>query len=137
MDFSNINYLAVFVSALAAFFLGYLWYSPLLFGKGWQKALGLSDEKIKEANMLAIFGTSFILMFIMALGIAMFEQGHNNTDSTWLGGMLHGLFIGVFFVATSYGVNLLFQRKTFKLWIIDAGYQIVLLTMMGLIIGAW
>lgn len=137
MDFSNINYLAVFVSALASFVIGSLWYSPILFGKGWQKALGNSEEDIKGANMVLIFGASFVLMFIMAFGLALFEQGHNNTESTWLSGLSHGLFVAIFFVSTSYGVNMLYQRKPFKLWAIDAGYQIVLLGLMGLIIGAW
>ena len=134
MECSNINFLAIFVAAIVSFALGSLWYSPLMFGKGWQKALGLSDEKIKEANMVVIFGTSFILMFIMALGLAFLLQGNS---TTWMTGLWYGLFVGVFFVATSYGVNLLFQRKSFKLWLIDAGYQIVLLCIMGAIIGAW
>lgn len=137
MDFSNINFLAVFIAALASFALGSLWYSPLMFGKTWQKALALTDEDIKDANMFLIFGSSFILMLVMAFGLAMFEQGHNNTESTWLSGASHGLFIAIFFVATSYGVNILYQRKPLKLWFIDAGYQIVLLGLMGSIIGAW
>lgn len=137
MDFSNINYLAVLVSALASFVIGSLWYSPLLFGKSWQNALGFTDDDLKEANMFLIFGASFILMFIMALGLALFSQGHNNSESTWLGGLSHGLFVAIFFVSTSYGVNMLYQRKPFKLWAIDAGYQIVLLGVMGTIIGAW
>lgn len=56
MDFSNINFLAVLVSALASFAIGSLWYSPLLFGKAWQKAVGLTDEKIKSSNMIKTFG---------------------------------------------------------------------------------
>jgi len=137
MDFSNINYLAVLVAALASFVIGSLWYSPILFGKSWQKAVKLSDDDIKNANMLKTFGFSFILMLFMAFGLAIFEMGHGNNDSTWLSGLSHGLFVAFFFVATSYGVNLLYQQKSFKLWIIDAGYQIVLLAVMGTIIGAW
>ena len=108
-----------------------------MFGKGWQNALGLSEDDLKGANMFLIFGTSFVLMFIMALGLALFSQGHNNSESTWLGGLSHGLFVAIFFVSTSYGVNMLYQRKPFKLWAIDAGYQIILLGVMGIIIGAW
>ena len=40
----QINYLAVGVAALATFFLGALWYSPLLFGKLWLKAHGAESE---------------------------------------------------------------------------------------------
>lgn len=137
MDFSSINFLAVLLAALASFAIGSLWYSPLFFGKGWQKALGLSSADIQNANMFLIFGASFILMFIMALGLALFSQGHPGSESTWFNGLTDGLFVALFFVSTSYGVNMLYQRKPFKLWAIDAGYQIVLLSVMGIIIGAW
>lgn len=137
MDLSNINFFAVIVAAIISFAIGSLWYSPLLFGKGWQNALGISNEKMKRTNMFLIFGTSFVLMLIMALGLALFYQGHNNSESKWLAGLSHGFFISIFFVSTSYGINILFQQKPFKLWAIDAGYQILILTIMGVIIGAW
>lgn len=50
MDFSNINYLAAGVAALASFALGALWYSPVLFGKTWQKDLGFTGEYLKEGT---------------------------------------------------------------------------------------
>ncbi|OFX19083.1 MAG: hypothetical protein A2041_00860 [Bacteroidetes bacterium GWA2_31_9b] len=136
MELLGINYLAMVVAALSAFAIGSVWYSPLMFGKGWQKALGLSDDDIKNANMVLIFGTSFLLMLIMAFGLS-FLIKFIYIHPTWLKGLKMGLFVGVFFIITSYGVNILFQRKSFKLWAIDSGYQVVLMVIMGMIIGAW
>ena len=34
-DFGAVNWLAVGVGTVAAFMVGWLWYSPLLFGKKW------------------------------------------------------------------------------------------------------
>ena len=45
--------------------------------------------------------------------------------------------IGLAWVATSFGVNYLFEQKSLKLWLINAGYQALMLTLMGGIIGAW
>jgi len=137
MQLSDINFLAVIVAALSAFAIGSVWYSPLMFSKAWQSALGLSDDDIKNANMFLIFGTSFILMLIMAIGLALLFLVLNPNGSTWMLGLKQGLFIGVFFISTSYGVNILYQRKSFKLWAIDSGYQVLLLGLMGTIIGAW
>ena len=78
---SNINWLSVIVATIAAFILGSLWYSPVLFGKVWQKELGLSDEKIKNANMAVIFGTSFVLEFIAALFLICFLGPEANLDN--------------------------------------------------------
>ncbi len=137
MDFSSINYFAVLVAAVASFLLGFVWYS-LLFGKAWQAELGFSDEYIKEGNMGKIFGSSFVLMIIMALGMAMLVQGHGEArEIGWLQGLYHGLYVGLFFVGTSMGINMLYQRQSFKLWTIDAAYQIAFLAMMGAILGAW
>ena len=61
MDFSSVNWIAVFVAAGAAFALGAVWYGPLLFGKRWQALVGLSDEDIQSGNMAATYGGAFVL----------------------------------------------------------------------------
>ncbi len=137
MDLSNINYLAVVVATLAAFALGALWYSPVLFSKVWQKEVGLTDETLKGANMAKIFGTCLVLTAVMAFGMALMLKGHDMGDLGLQIGLIHGLYVGVFFVGMSMGINYLYQRKSLKLWFIDAGYQIVFLGLQGLIIGVW
>lgn len=137
MEFSNINYLAVLVAAVAGFALGSVWYSPALFGKSWQQELGFTDEYLKQGNMGKIFGSAFVLMLLMSFGMGMLVQGHYSDEINWLQGLYHGLYVGLFFVATGYGVNILFQRKSFKLWAIDSLYQIAILAIMGAILGAW
>ena len=137
MELSNINFLALIVAALASFGLGAVWYSPLLFSKAWQKAVGLSDETLQKANMAVVFGSSFVLIFLMDFGLAVILQGHATRDISALSGMLYGLLIGLFFIATSYGINMIYQRKSFTLWAIDSAYQVLYLGMTGAILGAW
>ncbi len=137
MELSNINFLALFVAAIASFALGALWYSPVMFSKAWQKAVGLTDENLQKANMALIFGSSFLLIFLMDFGLAVILQGHASRDVTACSGFMYGLLIGIFFVATSYGINMIYQRKSFLLWAIDSGYQVLYLAMTGAILGAW
>jgi hypothetical protein len=47
MDSISINILAVILAAIVAFVLGALWYSPILFGKIWQKEIGFTGEDFK------------------------------------------------------------------------------------------
>ncbi len=136
MEFSHINFLAVIVATVAAFALGMLWYVGL-FGKLWQRELGMTDEQMKGANMAMIFGSTPVLTFAMALGMAMLWHTQNMDGLTWMVGMYHGLFIGLMFVATSMGINYLYQRKSMTLWLIDAGYQVCFMAMIGAILGAW
>lgn len=44
----NINYLAVLIAAIVSMIVGGLWYSPILFGKMWTKAMGWNEETMKE-----------------------------------------------------------------------------------------
>jgi hypothetical protein len=137
MELSNINLLALAVAAIASFGLGSLWYSPVLFGKAWQNALGFTDEYLKKGNMAVIFGSSFVLILLMDFGLAVILQGHAGRDVSALSGLLYGILMGLFFVATSIGINMLYQRKSFTLWAIDAGYQVLYLGITGVILGAW
>ncbi|WP_235297760.1 DUF1761 domain-containing protein [Portibacter marinus] len=132
----EINYLAVIAGGIAAWAIGSLWYSPILFGKAWQKEVGMTDEDIQGSNMALIFGTSLVLMIIMAFGIAPIVASHGE-DMPWHHGMFHGLMVGIFFIATSIGINYLYQRKSIKLFLIDAVYQVLIVVVAGLILGLW
>jgi len=136
MHLSDVNYLAVLVAGVAAFLLGFLWYS-FFFGKAWQKELGFTDEYIQKGNMPLIFGSSFVMMIIMALGLALLMSGHDAASMNWQTGLHYGLITGCLFVSTSMAINYLYQRRSIKLWLIDAGYQIAFLSIMGIISALW
>lgn len=132
-SFAEINWLSVIVATIAAFAIGGLWYSPVLFGKVWQREIRLSDDEIKQANMGLIFGLSFVLNFISAVVLELFigEQG------TVAFGLIAGLLVSIGWIATSLGTNYLFARKSLTLFLIDAFYFIVYFAVMGAILGAW
>lgn len=133
MEFPHINYWAVMVAAVSSFALGSLWYSPLMFEKPWMKELGFTKEGMKDTSMLKIFGIAFILMFIIAFNLAAFI----GTESDWKSGMMAGALGGIGWIAAAIGVNYLFERKSFSLFLINAGYMAVSLIIMGAILGAW
>ncbi|HEX9933952.1 MAG TPA: DUF1761 domain-containing protein, partial [bacterium] len=113
--------------------IGGLWYSPFLFGNAWAAELKLSKRKIKNSNLFVIFGSAFILTWIGAVVLDLLI----GTEATLLSGLLAGLFVGAAFIATSFGVNFVFSRKSFKLFLIDAGYFVVCYSVMGAILGLW
>ena len=137
MNFSGFNIWEVLIAAASAFVIGGLWYSPKLFGKSWQRMVGLTDEAMQEANMALIFGTSYVLLVITALFMSFFVEIAMMMGSNAIAGGMAGGFICLVFVATAFGVNYLFARRPFKLYLIDAGYMLVAFIVMGVIIGAW
>ncbi len=45
--------------------------------------------------------------------------------------------VGVAFVATSFGINYVFAARPLRLYLIDAGYMVALLAVMGAVLGGW
>jgi hypothetical protein len=88
---------------------------------------------MKGGNVVKIFGGAFVLALISAVNLAMFMGPEN--DPTM--GALWGFLAGAGWVATFVGTHYLFERKSFTLFLINAGYSIVALTIMGVIIAAW
>ena len=130
---SQLNYLAVLVAAVSNFILGALWYSPPLFGKTWMAAAGMTEEDVGKANMPLILGLAFLLELLAAGFVGMLLHG----EGTLHLGLIFGLHVGAFAVATSFGVVYLFEQRPFKLWLVNAGYMVVAFTLMGGIIGVW
>lgn len=128
----ELNYLAIILAALSTFLLGGLWYSPAVFGKAWMKENGFTEESMKGSNMVKIFGLAFILALISSINLAMFMGPEKNVSM----GAAYGFAAGFGWVATFVGTHYLFERKSFKLFLINAGYSIVALTIMGVIIVA-
>ncbi len=133
MDLSQINYLAVVVAAIISFVIGGVWYSPIMFAKAWMKENGFNEEELKNANMGKIFGSSFILALIISFNLAAFIGPQGDLSF----GLFAGFAAGFGWVAMSIGTMYLFERRSFKLFLINAGYQIVTYTIMGGILGVW
>jgi hypothetical protein len=127
----DINLWAVLAAAVASFVLGGLWYSPLLFAKAWQRETGLSDEQLAKANMALIFGLAFLLCLIAAFVFAMF-LGPRPSLALGLGA---GFSAGLCWVASSFGINYLFERKSVKLFLINGGYHTLQFTLIGVILS--
>ncbi len=127
------NIWAVLFAALSTFLIGGLWYSPALFGKAWMRENGFTEESLKGGNMAKIFGLAFLLAIVAAVNLAMFIGPENKPVM----GALWGFLAGFGWVATFVGTHYLFERRSFKLFLVNAGYSIVALTLMGAILAAW
>ncbi len=136
--FDYINWVAVFVAALAYFMLGALWYSKVLFAKRW-----ISDLKIDVNNpdakkgMGIMFGGSFVLMFVQSLAIAILAERLGIRGAGWMSGVKLGALTGCCFCAATIGVNYLYEKKPCSLFLINAGYAIAGNIIAAVIICMW
>ncbi len=127
----SINFLAVLAAALSSFILGGLWYSPALFLKPWNKAMGRTDKD--NGHPAKVFGLSFIFALVAAVVFALLLGPSPALSEAWKAGLL----VGVGFVAMSFGINYQFANRPIIAWLIDGGYHTVQFVLYGLILGAW
>ncbi len=135
---TGINYLAVFVSAIAAMVVGSLWYSPSVFGKQWMAWSGMTMEKMNEAKAKGMTG-KYIAAFVGAL-ITSCTIAHiiSYADAY---SFLRGTFIGVL-LAVGIGLpmimaSVLWENKPVKLLVLNTFQYIVSFGIMGAILGVW
>ena len=135
MSFAGINYLAVIIAALAAFGLGAVWYMVL--AKPWVRATGKTEAELKkEGSGKALpFIICLLALLVMAWMLAGL-MGHIG-NITVRGGMISGAFVWTGFVITTMGVNHTFGGQKPMLTLIDGGYWLAVLVLMGAVIGAF
>ena len=129
----HFNLWAIVTAALVTFAVGGLWYSPILFARAWMRECGLTEEQTRQAPMARVFGLSLLAALVMATNLAAFL----GAKATLSFGLFAGAVTGIGWVAMSLGVTYLFEQRSLKLWLIDAGYQVISYTLMGAILGAW
>jgi hypothetical protein len=127
----HVSYVGVLVAALSAFVLGGVWYSPMLFANAWLHEIGKTKEQLGTRKMGVVFGGAFVLAFITAWVFAMF-LGPTVTVGF---GAAAGFAAGLCWVSTSFGTSYLFEGRSLKLWLINAGYFTLMFTIMGGLLG--
>ena len=134
----DMNWVAVFVGALAYFMLGALWYS-LLFQKQWVAYQGITKEDMEKPGAKkgvgVIMFASFVLMFVnsFALSVLVNKMGVWG----WMSGVKLGLFTGICFACVSIGINMLYEKKPLGLFFINGAYQVVGNIIAAVIIVLW
>ncbi len=128
----NINWLSVLIATISSFIIGGIWYGPL-FGKAWMTAFGYTEEDLKRRSVSKTFGLSLLLALFAALVLEMFI----GPDAGITFGAMAGFFAGIGWVATFLGILYLFEMQTLKVYLINAGYCVISLATMGMILGGW
>ncbi|MBD3160906.1 MAG: DUF1761 family protein, partial [Candidatus Eisenbacteria bacterium] len=105
----GVNYLAVLIGAVAYMVLGALWYSPVVFGKAWMRAIGKTAEQIQADAKPMNYVVAFIMSYVAGYGIArvmVWKGGDSVID-----GVMIALVAGVCFVFASFVTNDRFENR--------------------------
>ncbi len=128
-------YLELLIAAVAAFLLGFAWYT-VLFGKAWQAETGITQEQAAKTNVAVTHGLSFLMMAVLAFGVNFIINMHKPEEQTLAHGAFHGMLLAVIYGLPAVAINYLYQQKSLKLFLIDAGYLVAFMALEGGVLAA-
>lgn len=134
--FSQINWLAVLVAALAYFMLGALWYSKALFGTKWADLVGLDmSDPDKKRGMGKMMAGTFLLIIITCIALALLVY---RLDLFVLSSALKlGLITGICFASTAVSISFIYESRPTALYFIDCGYHLAGHLITAIILVLW
>ena len=130
----GVNYLAVVVAAVVALVIGFIWYSPRVFGNRWMAYLGTTQAQLGNpgpTGMLVGVVASLLNAWVLAL-LALNLGGKSVTD-----GVLLGVLAWLGFMATITAAQISFEKKSWGLWVLNNAHNLLVQVIMAAIVTAW
>jgi Protein of unknown function (DUF1761) len=133
--------LSLVICTVVGFFLSFAWYTPL-FGKAWAKEMGFDpNEKHPTSQLIKSLLLTVVSVFLISMVLA------NNlaawTPSTWgitnanlskpSQALQAGIFTWLGFFVSNLLLGVAWEKRSWKLFAIDAGYFLTLLLLIAFI----
>lgn len=141
----DLNWLAIIVAVIAAFAVGSVWYG-VLFAKPWQTAMGFTGSSAPNSSdmvrgsIINIIGT-IITAIALAYLIGEYRPSAWGATGEEASPLLYGLYGGFFpwlgFVVPILLTGVAYERKSWTLFLINAGAQLAMFLVMALILAFW
>lgn len=134
IDFGAVTWWAVLVAFVAAFVIGWFWYSPQGFFPVWARLGKISDDDMKNANMGIAFGGTVVgnLLGVVLVALLMPALGVEG----WLAGLGFGALVGLVFRGGAHAIHNGFATRHPGVTLIDLAHDTIALAMVGAILGA-
>ncbi len=129
-SFWNINLLAVLAAGIAHLLTGLVWFSPRLFGIEWMQLTGKDLKPASQWMIAGVFGhlgIALVMAFLVNLAGA----------TTILEGIAVGVLIWAGFIVTLEIGELIWEKISFRLFILRIGNHLVALSIVGAILAFW
>lgn len=135
----SINISSIFISAIVAFIIGFMFHGPL-FGKLWMKLANIhptGKEKFSDMipQMLLNFLANIVCAYVLAIFIYVTANYYDMTHKV-VGGMAVAFWIWLGFLVTSSSMDVIWMGKSRKLWLFEGAASLASFLAMGAILAA-
>jgi hypothetical protein len=112
--------------------IGFLWYTPVLFGNVWMQLVGLKKEEMRTAAgpmvgtvLMTLIGSFLLAVFIQLTGA-----------STALEGFVIALLLSII-ICAKIAVNYFFEGRSFKLYLLTVGFHVIPYLIGDVLLAVW
>lgn len=132
----DVNITNVIITAVVAFIVGWLWHSPMLFGKQWMKLMGKNpkdmDKKMDMSKMTQPMAIQFVASIIMAYVLSHILTAYQTAG---ISEALQGAFwVWLGFIGATSINQVLWEGRSWNLWLFNNAYHLVSLIVMGVVL---
>jgi len=130
-----INHVAVWAAGVVQFILGAGWYT--LLGRFWLAGIGKTEGELmaEQGNSPVPYILALVASLVVAYTLAWLlpKLGAASASS----GAATGAVLGLALIGTTLAQNYGFEGRPLSLWLINAGYMVLGMAVMGAIVGHW
>ena len=129
------NYFAIAAAAVACFIFEAVWYS--IFLSTWLNGIGRSMQWLVSSGMKPAFqyATALVMAAVMATAISCVTQ--LTGKQTAMRGIKVAALLWLGFELTTWSTEYIFEVRPISLFLVNAGYWLLGMMLMGAIVGAW
>lgn len=137
MAFFELNWIPILVSAIVSMVIGFIWYSPKVFGNQWMRLMKFKKADMKKMKVkpafayLGMFVITLVANFVLSLLIKI------SVPESVIGGALIGFLVWLGFIATTTFSGVLWANKRRELYMIENGHYMLSFVIAGIILTAW
>lgn len=137
----EINIGMVLVAALANFIIGFLLHGPVG-GKLWMRLANVTptgNEKFSDMipQMIANYVSNVVFAYVLAIFYLLASASTLMSDASVWNGIVCAFLVWIGFVVTSSSMEVIWMKRSYKLWLFEMFASLLSILAMGAIIGAW
>ncbi|MCU1636171.1 MAG: hypothetical protein JWQ68_1410 [Cryobacterium sp.] len=130
------NIWAVLLATVSSMVIGAIWYARPVFGNYWMKTVGHDEESMRRGSAIPLIVTvvvSFITAWVLAGSAALAQNFYHG--SFLANALLTAVILWAGFTAARMVTHDAFDRRPWRLTVLNLAHELVTLLVMGLIIG--
>ncbi len=135
----TLNLVPVIVAGVLNMIIGALWYSPYVIGKLWMRAMGKTEEELRQGfsptSMAMTYIVNTVASLVFAYVLAHLIKFSSTNDFSQ--GVMIGFWVWLGFVVTTVIPGYMYEGKPKILFFLFIIYQLISITLMGGLLAIW